>query len=99
MCTLPTILGSTDLIDFLADSGPPKLFDFGGILPLGIGTYSISPAGLGIAVGTIEGVDPVVGWSADYEWTLRVVPVSEPQTFTLLGASLFTWYLRRRRRS
>jgi hypothetical protein len=75
---------------------PPLQVDFGGALPLITGTYTLFTSGLGI--GPV--IDPSFSesWSADYEWTLSVIPVPEPELLPLLGLGLAGLAFIRRRK-
>jgi hypothetical protein len=88
----------TDLIGTQTESfldASPLAVDFG-YSSLGAGTYSIVPAGLGIAP-----LDVSVGiesWSTDYTWTFRVVDVAEPGVaFVFLSGLLLIVNLTRRK--
>ena len=80
--------------NFLAAS--PEVFDFGGVLALGAGTYSLTELGLSIA--PIVSADPVEGWFADYTWTFNVVAIPEPGVLELVALGLVATVLTRRRK-
>src|SRR4030095_7271253 len=84
----------SETVSFLAMF--PLLVDFGGVIPLAGGTYSMFTSGLGIAPISAESPE---GWFADYIWRFTVASVPEPSMTVLLGFGLaaLVWALRRKR--
>jgi len=75
------LLGPPQTVDLLGSS--PVNVDFGGVLPLASGTYTLFTHGLGIA--PIDTTKPE-SLSVNYTWTLNVVP--EPGSLSLLVAGV-----------
>jgi len=74
--------------------GASPVSEFGGILPIGAGTYGIEQGSM-----TAPGNG---GFTADYTWTFNVSPTSsvpEPETIALLGIGLIGLALSRRKRA
>jgi len=81
-------------VDWLG--GSPVNVDFGA-LPLGAGTYALQTSGLGIGAPLHDGGG--MAWTADYRWTMRVIPLPEPGVLPLLWIGLGGLLVLRRRQS
>lgn len=75
----------------LLDASPLDI-DFGGAIPIGPGVYTLRMHALGIAPISTSLPE---SWSADYTWTLNVIP--EPGSVALIGLSLISLGITRRR--